>query len=1143
MSEQAPGATLLTGAQALVQLCLLQSRLDKLRGYDTAGYVSGYRGSPLAGLDLQFQRQAHALQASGIVFQPGLNEDLAVTACWGTQQSSLFQERKTQGVFALWYGKGPGVDRSGDALKHANHAGTSPFGGVLMAVGDDHNCHSSSLPHQSDFALKSAGIPVLQPSGVEDILQLGLYGWSLSRNSGLWVALKLTTEVVESTALVRLDEVLERALSQEPSLRPNSLGIRWPDPPQAMESRLYRERMPSVVRQLNERPVNYKAFNVTKPDRLIVASGTAYLHVREIFRQAGIGGPEAQAAGLDVVHVQALWPLTQEDVLAWARGAKALLVLEDKGPLLESQLRELLYGLPDGQQPSIEGKKGQHAATSLHPWVLPPEAGLSQEHVLQALRAFLPELTEALPSTRATAAQGLDAAALRKPHYCAGCPHGKSTALPEGSKGLLGVGCHVMATWIHPEGHLSPCHMGAEGALWLGARHFVEDSHIFANLGDGTYMHSGSLAIRAAVAENATITFKLLYNSAVAMTGGQTVEGAPGLVDMVRQVLAERVSQVVVLTGRAQQLHRQGLPRQVRVRPLGDLQFEQKRLTSVSGVTVLFYDEVCATVNRRKNKSRAPAKTKRIAIHPELCEDCGGCVEQSKCVALPRVATAEGFVRQIDPHACNNEGSCTKAECPSFLVIEETPQSAFGAPPLSTPLPAPQVTEPAADLIFCGVGGQGTLTLSNAVAQAAAYQGLPVKTADFAGMAQKGGSVRVHVRLGAQPHEPAEVSRADLLLAIDPVGAASALTLRALSNQRTKAVINLRPTATGSDVMTGADSVLSALQWLRQRTREDRIELPASVDAQGLQGDPVLAGLRMLGVAFQSGWLPLSLDSLRWSLGRMPQSEWNLNAFEEGRRFAALARSNKAAGIGAPQEPVVAPITMTPRPIVRRLDEYLQEQAGFLTQYQDAAWSHLYRDTVHRVLAWELGAAPEANAKCPVSWAVARNLQRLMSTKDELEVARILSAPLPSQLFSGKQASQVRVHTLLAPAWVPGLRKSADHGLDKLSLNLQLLKPALLCLAGMRRWRQSWFNPFRYTQENRSSQTLLRLYQADIEALLRMPPPQCDTSLANQVHWLSWPELTRGYGQIRLRNAKKAVLERELRHPGMTYRPPIRSCG
>ncbi len=940
---RAEGPVFMTGIQALVRLPMMQRRLDEAAGRNTAGLVTGYRGSPLGGYDQQLERAKALLDLHHIVHQPAVNEDLAATACQGTQQVGLQGRAKYDGVFSIWYGKGPGVDRSGDAIRHGNLFGTHPLGGVLLLLGDDHICKSSTTAHQSEYAMVDAMVPILNPSGVQEILEFGLFGIAMSRFSGAWVALKCIHDTVESTASIEIDPArVAMRLPEDFSMPEGGLNIRIPPevpwPPMALE----------VERLLHVHKLEAaKAFaHANGLDRIvlggegawlgIVTAGKAWMDVVTALDELGIDEARARALGLRVYKPALTWPLEPRMLEQAVAGLDQVMVIEEKRPLIEGQIKELLYAGP--HRPEVIGKQDEQGLP-----LFPSHGSLDSNAIALAIARRLvertddPELRSRIGEleARAEAARHLAPGLVRLPWFCPGCPHNSSTKVPEGSMAVAGIGCHFMATWMDRQ-TLGFTQMGGEGASWIGMAPFVSRPHIFQNLGDGTFYHSGSLAIRAAKAAGANITFKILFNDAVAMTGGQKMETANLTVPQIARLLeAEGIGEIVVVTDEPGKYPiGAGFPHGVRIHHRDEMDGIQRRLRDVPGVTAIIYDQTCAAEKRRRRKRGTyPDPDERVVINELVCEGCGDCGVQSNCVAIQPVETELGRKRRIDQSACNKDFSCLKGFCPSFVTVKggklrRGSETARKAPFPVLPEPTlPELAEPYG-IVVTGIGGTGVITIAALLGMAAHLEGKGCSALDMLGLAQKGGAVLSHLRLAptaagtGSPRIAAGTAR--LLLGCDMVVAAGRSALPTVGRGRTRVVLNLEQTMTGAfthdpDLAFPAEAILGEIA--RAAGPEAVDQLDASRLARQLLGDAIGANLLMVGFAWQKGLLPLSREAIERAIEINGVAvAFNKQAFLWGRRAA-----HDQAAVEA-----VARAGEAPRPRTRSLDELIDQRAAFL---------------------------------------------------------------------------------------------------------------------------------------------------------------------------------------------------------------------
>jgi indolepyruvate ferredoxin oxidoreductase len=1131
------GRVFLTGVQALARLPMLQHARDRAAGLDTAGYVSGYRGSPLGGLDTALQDAQPYLAAHNIRFQPGVNEDLAATAIWGTQQLHLFPDPQVDGIFAMWYGKGPGVDRCGDVFKHANYAGTAKHGGVLLIAGDDHSARSSAVAHQSEHMFSACGIPVLAPAGIQDYLDLGLHGWAMSRYSGCWVALKTTSDTVESSATVEIDpQRVQVRLPEDFSLPPDGVSIRWPDPQLAQEHRMQESKIYAALAYARANRLNHLVFDSPRPRLGIIACGKAYLDVRQALDDLGIDAAVAAEIGLRLYKVGMPWPLEAEGVRHFAEGLEEILVVEEKRQIIEYQLKEMLYNWTDAHgrdvRPRIVGKfdeTGEWPAPH-HAWLLPPTAELTPAIVARAIAARIgrfhdsPRMRErlALLDAKDGALAGSKLAMMRTPYFCPGCPHNLSTRVPDGSCALGGVGCHLMAVSMG-RNTVTISQMGGEGATWLGMAAHSGTRHVFANMGDGTYYHSGLLAIRAAVAAGVNITYKLLYNDAVAMTGGQPVDGPLSVPQITRQVADEGVQKIVVLADDPQKYGgNPGFAPGVEIRHRDELERTQRELRDIPGVTALVYDQTCAAEKRRRRKRGTfPDPAVRVFINELACEGCGDCSIKSNCLSVVPVETEFGRKRAIDQSTCNKDYACVTGFCPSILTVHGGQLRRGKALAVSgdafagLPEPALPDLERPVNILVTGVGGTGVVTIGALIGMAAHIDGKGVSVLDMTGLAQKGGAVMSHVRLAARQEQlhatRIATGEADTLLGCDIVVAVSNDALVKTLAGRTRAFVNTGKAITG-DFVRNPDHPfpLVAMEGqIRDAVGGDGADfLDASRLATLLMGNSIATNLFMLGYAWQKGRVPLSHDALLRAI--------ELNGVAVADNRAAFLWGRRAAHDLAAVERLVAeaePVLPT-HELSRSLDEIVSRRRVALTDFQDAACADRYSALVQRVQSAEAALRPGSTV---LAEAVARNYFRLLAYKDEYEVARLYSDPEFERMLSATFEGDYRLRFHLA---VPLFsRTDPNTGLPKKHAYGGWMRAVMRLLAKLKFLRGSVLDPFGHSEERRLERALIGEYEKTVEALLSgLRADNLET--AAQIARL--PETIRGYGPIKLRNAAAA---------------------
>jgi indolepyruvate ferredoxin oxidoreductase len=1142
------GRAYMSGTQALVRLPMLQKARDLRAGLNTAGFISGYRGSPLGALDQALWKAKQHLSDNDIVFQPGLNEDLAATSVWGTQQVTLYPDATRDGVFGMWYGKGPGVDRSMDVFKHANSAGTSRHGGVLVLAGDDHGAKSSTVAHQSEHDLQAAGIPVLYPSNVQEYLDYGLHGWAMSRYSGLWVAMKCVTEVVESTASVDIDPDRARIVIPEDFiLPPDGLSIRWPDPPLAQEARLIDYKWYAALAYTRANKLNRIVIDSPRPRFGIMTAGKAYLDTRQALADLGLDASTCAQLGIRLMKVGCVWPLNAQDAREFATGLEEILVVEEKRQILEYALKEELYNWRDDVRPKVYGKfdekdnAGGEWSVPRGQWLLPARAELSPALIARAIARRL-EKTELPTEVRARVAariaiidakereqQAPVTAIDRKPWFCSGCPHNTSTNVPEGSRALAGIGCHYMAIWMDRKTETFS-HMGGEGAAWIGQKSFTTEKHVFANLGDGTYFHSGILAIRAAIASNANITYKILYNDAVAMTGGQPVDGVLKVTDVIAQVHAEGARKVVVVTDEPEKYQGIALAGNAPVYHRDELDRVQRELREMEGTTVLVYDQTCATEKRRRRKRGSyPEPARRVFINDTVCEGCGDCSVKSNCLSVEPLETPLGTKRKINQSSCNKDFSCINGFCPSFVTAEGAqPKKPQAQQPKAggvqnTGLPAPQLPtiEGPYGILITGIGGTGVVTIGGLLGMAAHLENKGVTVLDMAGLAQKGGAVLSHVQIAGHPDDlhatRIATGEAEVIIGCDAIVTTSAEVMSKVRRDTTRAAINSAPIPTADFIKNPSWRFpeAAAHKTLTEAMGPACEFLDANALAVYLLGDAIYANPLLLGYAWQKGWVPLSYESLLRAIelnGVMVEK--NLSAFEWGRAAAhhgLAAIAPDLHGTDKAAQVIAMPET---------LDTIIERGAQWLAAYQNPAYARRYTEAVERVRAKETGLASGKSLR--LTRAVAANLAKLMAYKDEYEVARLYTDPAFTQKlraqFEGEPGKDYQLHFHLAP---PLIAKRNDKGeLVKRKYGPWMMT-AFKILARLKGLRGTPLDVFGRNAERRQERALIDEYLALIE---EFDSGLTDGKLAVAIELASLPQDIRGFGHVKERNLQAAQL-------------------
>ena len=1138
------GRAFMTGTQALVRLPMLQRARDLAAGLNTAGFISGYRGSPIGSFDQALWRAKKYLAQNHVRFQPGVNEDLAATSIWGTQQLNLFPGASYDGVFAMWYGKGPGVDRCGDVFKHANAAGTAKHGGVLVLAGDDHAAKSSTQAHQSEHILKACCIPVLHPASVQEYLDLGLHGWAMSRYSGCWVGFKCVTDVIESGASVDIDpHRLQIALPDEFALPPGGLNIRWPDGILEQEVRLLDYKVYAALAYARTNRLDRTVWDSPTARFGIITTGKAYGDTMQALADLGIDEQVARDIGIRVYKVAMPWPLEPQGARRFAQGLEEILVVEEKRQLIEYQIKEELYNWrSDARVPRVVGKfddngewshsEGQPAGT----WLLPAHYELSPALIARALAGRLAKLgmDRALGERYRERLAFLDfkekalarprVVANRTPYFCSGCPHNTSTRVPEGSRAVAGIGCHYLAQFMD-RSTATFTHMGGEGASWIGQAPFTETAHIFANMGDGTYFHSGLMAIRAAVAAGVNMTYKILYNDAVAMTGGQSHDGPldPGMIS--RQLAAEGVQPIVAVVDEKEELPA-GIrwADGVRLRPRQDLDAVQRDLRKIPGVSAIIYVQTCASEKRRRRKrNEFPDPARRVVINELVCEGCGDCSDKSNCLSVEPLETEFGRKRQINQSTCNKDYSCVQGFCPSFVTVEggrlrKGPVTANAAAPVESFPACPEPGIPQLDDVFgilvTGIGGTGVITIGQILAMASHIEGKAVSVLDMSGLAQKGGPVMSHVKIAAEPallhSSRLGTGAADLVLGCDLVVTASGDALSRMSTARTRVAVNTT-TAPTADFVRNPDWKLPAtalLEEVREAAGTSNVEgIEAGRISTALMGDSIATNMYVLGYAWQKGWVPLAEASILKAIELNAVSvDFNQESFAWGRRAAVdPARVDRLA--------TPATVIAMPQAFSRGLEEMVARRVEFLTAYHDAAYAGRYRDLVQRVSKTEA----ERLGGTRLAEAVARYAFKLMVYKDEYEIARLHSDPRFAQKIAGMFEGDYSLRFHLAPPLlnrpdpVTGVARKSEYG--------AWMMAGFRILASLKGLRGTPLDIFGHTVERRTERRLIAGYIATVDELL-LGLSAANIGLAVEI--ASVPEDIRGYGYVKMRNLEKA---------------------
>jgi len=1140
------GRAFMSGVQALVKLPMLQRLRDQQAGKNTAGFISGYRGSPLGSYDQALWKAAPHLKAQNIVFQPGVNEELAATALWGTQQLGFAPPgtNKFDGVFGIWYGKGPGVDRTSDVFKHANNAGTTPWGGVIAVAGDDHVAKSSTAAHQSDHIFKACGLPVFFPASVQEILDLGLHAFAMSRYAGVWAGMKTIQEIVESSASAMIDpERVQIQLPTDFQMPPGGLHIRWPDHALEQEDRLFHHKWYAALAYIRANRLNHNVIEGPNDRFGLIASGKAYNDTRQALLDLGLDDATCRQLGIRLHKVAVVWPLEAQSARDFATGLQEILVVEEKRQLIEYQLKEELYNWRDDVRPNILGKfnEGDRAggewsqANPSSNELLRANADLTPAMIARAIAGRLKK-NGILPAGSDIAARVdgqlavLDAkeramqalvlggpAAERQPWFCSGCPHNTSTRVPEGSRALAGIGCHFMATWMD-RSTIGFTQMGGEGVPWVGQQPFSTEGHVFANLGDGTYFHSGILAIRQSIAAGVNITYKILYNDAVAMTGGQQVGERPeghSVIQIAQSMRAEGARKITIVTDEPEKYEGvRDLPVGIAIEHRDELDRIQREFRELPGCTVIIYDQTCATEKRRRRKrGTMVTPAKRVVINELVCEGCGDCGQQSNCLSVEPLETEFGRKRTINQSTCNQDFSCLKGFCPSFVTVEGGQLKKKAKGQASSPyelgaLPEPVLPKAATayGIVVAGVGGTGVITIGQLLGMAAHIEGKGIVTQDAAGLAQKGGATWSHVLIADTPEEirttRVGMAAADLILGCDPIVTAGKETTLRMREGRTRVALNghSAPTAafvTNANWQNPSDRCVADIAGAVGVAGLGVFD--ADAVATRLMGDSIYVNPMLLGYAWQKGWIPLSLASLQRAI--------ELNAVAVEANKAAFEWGRQAAHDWARVQQLLTPVQTIQFQPRETLDSLVARRVEFLGAYQNEAYAQTYRAFVSRVQAVE-----SRLGKSGLSEAVARYLFKLMAYKDEYEVARLHGDTAFLARINGMFEGEYKLHYHLAPPLLA--RKNAKGELIKRPFG-PAMGTAFRLLARLKGLRGTAFDPFGRTEERRTERALIIEYRACIEELLAGLNA---TNHAAAVEIARLPEQIRGYGHVKARH-------------------------
>jgi indolepyruvate ferredoxin oxidoreductase len=1106
---QKVGHVFLTGSQALARLPMLQQEMDKAAGLNTAGFISGYRGSPLGGLDKTLWQAQKYLAEHNIVFQPGVNEDLAATAVWGSQQVNIFEGAQYDGVFGMWYGKGPGVDRSGDVFKHANHAGTSKYGGVLVVAGDDHGCKSSTLPHQTEYAFVDAMIPVLNPSGVQEIIDLGLYGWALSRYSGCWVALKTIAETVDASLSTDIDT--SRIQILYPETETQDLHSRWPDKPLEQELRLHNEKLNAVLEFARVNKLNKITLDSTEPRLGIVSCGKSYSDVLQALQDLGIDESLAQKVGLRLYKVSMSWPLEPEGIHEFAHGLDEVLVVEEKRGLIEDQLTSLLYNWDSDDRPTVVGKKDE-----TNNWLLPPTGELTPAVIARVIASRLmqyftsEQIKERLEflSEKERYLNRPKNIVERIPHFCSGCPHNTSTVVPKGSRAMGGIGCHYMATWMDRETDTFT-QMGGEGATWIGQAPFTDTKHVFQNLGDGTYFHSGLLAIRASIAAKVNITYKILFNDAVAMTGGQAVDGELTVELMSHQLHGEGIENIVIVSDDLDKYDQTDFPSGTTFHHRDDLDAVQTEMRERSGTSTLIYHQTCAAEKRRLRKRGTMIDPDvRPFINEKVCEGCGDCGVASNCLSVSPLETEYGRKRKIEQSSCNKDMSCIKGFCPSFVSVT--------GGRLKTPPPQefdfsilPEPTLPSTDIpygiVLAGVGGTGVTTLGAILGMAAHIEHKGASVLDMAGLAQKFGAVITHLQIAKSPDDiyatRIAAGGAKLVLGCDLVVASANDSMVKVNQNHAHAVINDHRAMT-ADFTRDPDTSFPASSMkeiIRECVGEENTYFINSSQAvEELMGGSMASNIFLAGYAFQKGLIPISSNAIYEAI------ELNGVAIKENEKAFNLGRLKA-------HTPQLVQFKPEDKQLLTKLEDILEDRSNYLSQYQNQALALKYKT---RIEEFSQHKRPE------LTKALAQNYFKILAYKDEYEVARLYSEPEFKKALDAQFEGNYKLTFNLAPPVIAPVDKHTGKP-RKMTFGPWMM-PVFNLLAKFKFLRGSKFDPFAYTEDRKLERQLVHRYENIIDL--------CDQFLNEDnegvvLQLLELPQKIRGYGYVKHENARLAQIE------------------
>ncbi len=1111
------GQLLITGTQALVKSSLVRRYIDNLNGLKTAGFISGYRGSPLGAFDQQLNKASSFLKENHIIFNPGLNEELAATSIWGTQQIQFHSKPLYDGVFGIWYGKGPGVDRSGDALRHGNLAGTNPFGGVICLMGDDHTCESSTTAHQSEFAFVDAMIPILSPSNVKELLDFCVLGIELSRRSGCWVGIKCVKDIMDASSIIdfSIDSLLDFTKTK---LENNDVNIKWPDTALDQEDRLHNLKIPLAKDLIKKYKFN-KIIKKTNNDKVgIVSTGKSYPEVISALQKLNISIDTLDQYNIRLLKIGCPWPLEKDIIEEFCNGLDIVVIVEEKRSLVEFQIKELLFN--NEKKPLIIGKKNLDGSELFR-----TNGSITVNDIYEKLSLIfgkylskdslfnlnIPiQLKENIhnPSKSGSSSVALYGSFERTPYFCSGCPHNTGTKIPKGSKALAGIGCHFMAQWMDRD-TLGFTQMGGEGASWIGESNFVELDHVFQNMGDGTYVHSGALAIRAAVAAGTNITFKILYNDAVAMTGGQQMDGPFDPIQICKQLLAENVKKVYLISDDIEKFKNLKVPSEIKIFHRKDYIDAQTLISKIKGVTAIVYDQTCAAEKRRRRKRGLyPNPNKRMFINHLVCEGCGDCGVQSNCVSITPFETELGTKRKIDQSACNKDYTCQEGFCPSFITVEGDLKSKSNKLQINNiefdnniPEPKKLITKDAVSILLNGIGGTGVVTVAAILGMASRLEGKKFSALDMAGLAQKGGSVWSHMII-SEPSQEINSPRipngdSDVLLGCDLVVSASKKTREILSKD-TFCVVNSKKQMTGdfarnSDLTFPYKNLLDELQVTVSKNNvflQNFSEL-----AEDYIGDAIFGNIILLGYAFQKGLIPLTSKSIETAIEiNGVSANKNIEAFCLGRNLALKKDQIKEEKYES-----------------QKLENFVKYRSNFLRDYQNQEYSNKYLKAIASFSDLKIDSANKEK----IGKVVAQNYFKLLSYKDEYEVARLHDSAEFKKSIEEQFEKGFKIKFNLAPA-IFGNKQKYQFG-SWMKLFFKVLK-------NLKFLRGTTFDIFGYTEERKTEKKLINIYEKDISYVINSFESE---KFDHFVDFLNWPDQIKGYGHVKSKSIDKAIDNRK----------------